>query len=73
MKKTPSEFAENASADAAAARYQRGSGTRLTIDFKGHPDLLKAIRAQAKADDREPSQYIRHLLARLDAEGQLIV
>jgi hypothetical protein len=73
MKKTPSEFAENASADAAAGRSQRGSGTSLTIDFKEHPDLLKAIRAQAKADDREPSKYLRRRLVQLDAEGQLIV
>ena len=40
-------------------RGERGSGTTITIDLSGQPELLQQIRDKAKADDREPSKYLR--------------
>ena len=46
-------------------RGERGSGTSLTIDFTDYPDLLKQIRDAAKADDREPSKWLRRRVVQL--------
>lgn len=53
-------------------KAERGSGTTITIDFQEHPALLEKIRLAAKADDREPSKYLRRRLVLIDREGHLV-
>lgn len=40
-------------------RGERGTGSTITIDLGEYPDLLEKIRDAAKADDREPSKWVR--------------
>ena len=40
-------------------RGERGTGSTITIDLSEYPDLLEKIRDAAKADDREPSKWVR--------------
>ena len=49
-------------------RGERGTGTTLTIDLTDYPDLLTKIREAAKADDREPSKWIRRRLVPLEKQ-----
>ena len=49
----------------------KGSGTSITLDLKDYPDLLTRIRAVAKADDREPSKWLRRQIVKLDESGKL--
>ena len=49
-------------------RGERGTGTTLTIDLTDYPDLLTKIREAAKADDREPSKWIRRRLVQLEKQ-----
>lgn len=55
--------AETSNAPAAtketAARVARGTGTTIAIELKDYPELLDSIRERAKADDREPSKWLR--------------
>jgi hypothetical protein len=44
------------------SRGERGSGTTITIDLSDQPDLLTRIRVAAKADDREPSKWLRRAI-----------
>ena len=46
-------------------RGERGSGTTITIDLVDQPELLAKIREAAKADDREPSKWIRRRIVQL--------
>lgn len=41
------------------ARGERGTGSTITIDLTENPELLAKIKAAAKADDREPSKWVR--------------
>ena len=59
------------SAVSTPARGPKGSGTSLTIDLKEYPELLADIRAKAKADDREPSKYLRRIIVELNKQGKL--
>ena len=47
------------------SRGERGSGTTITIDLTEYPELLEEIRKAAKADDREPSKWLRRRLVTL--------
>jgi len=49
----------------------KGSGTTITIDLKDYPDLLAKIRNVAKADDREPSKWLRRRVVKLGQDGSL--
>ena len=49
----------------------KGSGTSITLDLKDYPDLLTRIRQAAKADDREPSKWLRRQIVKLDGAGKL--
>ena len=49
----------------------KGSGTSITLDMKDYPDLLTRIRNAAKADDREPSKWLRRQIVKLDGAGKL--
>ena len=46
-------------------RGERGSGTTITIDLTDQPELLTKIRDAAKADDREPSKWLRRRMIQL--------
>jgi hypothetical protein len=52
-------------------RGERGSGTTITIDLSDRTDLLSQIRDAAKADDREPSKFLRRRIVQLWNEGKL--
>lgn len=52
-------------------RGERGTGTSLSIELKDNAALLEKIRKAAKADDREPSKWLRRRLTQLDEEGKL--
>ena len=43
-------------------RGERGSGSTITIDLSDQPELLAKIREAAKADDREPSKWLRRAI-----------
>jgi hypothetical protein len=45
--------------EASASRKPKGEGTTISIDFKDYPEVLEHIRSSAKADDREPSKWLR--------------
>ena len=49
----------------------KGSGTSITLDLKDYPDLLTRIRQAAKADDREPSKWLRRQIVKLDQAMKL--
>ena len=49
------------------SRGERGSGTTITIDLTEYPELLEKIRNAAKADDREPSNWLRRKIVQLEA------
>ncbi len=49
----------------------KGSGTSITLDMKDYPELLSRIRSAAKADDREPSKWLRRQIVKLDGAGKL--
>lgn len=72
--------AETSNAPAAtketAARVARGTGTTIAIELKDYPDLLEDIRDRARADDREPSKWLRRriiqnadVLLKMDVEA----
>jgi hypothetical protein len=50
----------------------RGEGHTITLDLKDHPELLTDIKAAAKADDREPSKFLRRIIALLHIDGKLL-
>lgn len=47
---------------AKSKKAPKGTGTTITIDLAGYPDLLAKIKEAAKADDRETSKYVRRLI-----------
>lgn len=53
-------------------RAAKGTGTTIPIALKDHPTLLKKIRAAAKEDERDISNYMRKRLVDLDRQGVLI-
>jgi hypothetical protein len=53
-------------------RGERGTGTTITIDLTDYPDLLTQIKAAAKADDRDPSKFLRRCIVLLHSQGMLI-
>jgi hypothetical protein len=57
---------------AAKKRGPAGAGTSISADLKDHPNVLNKIRAAAKADDRNVSNWLRRRLVYLDEHGQLI-
>jgi hypothetical protein len=57
---------------AAKKRGPSGAGTSISADLKDHPTVLNKIRAAAKADDRNVSNYLRRRLVYLDEHGQLV-
>jgi len=57
---------------AAKKRGPSGAGTSVSADLKDHPTVLNNIRAAAKADDRNVSNYLRRRLVYLDEHGQLV-
>ena len=50
----------------------KGTGTTITLNLAGHPSLLAKLRAAAKDDDRELTNYLRRRLVELDRQGVLI-
>jgi hypothetical protein len=54
------------------SRGERGSGTTITIDLSDQSELLAEIRKAAKADDREPSNFLRRCIVLLHSQGMLI-
>jgi hypothetical protein len=67
----PVNFGSHTTTIKPRSRGERGSGTTITIDLTEYPSLLVAIRNAAKADDREPSKYLRRILIKqLGEEGQ---
>lgn len=54
------------------SRSPKGEGTSLNVDFTDHPDLLKAIREAADADDRPASVWLRRRIVALHKEGKLL-
>jgi hypothetical protein len=57
---------------AAKKRGPAGAGTSISADLKDHPTVLNKIRAAAKADDRNVSNWLRRRLVYLDEHGQLV-
>ena len=57
---------------ATKTRGTAGRGTTVSADLKDHPTVLNKIRAAAKADDRNVSNWLRRRLVCLDENGQLI-
>jgi hypothetical protein len=57
---------------ATKTRGTAGIGTTVSADLKDHPTVLNKIRAAAKADDRNVSNWLRRRLVYLDEHGQLI-
>jgi len=57
---------------AAKKRGPAGAGTSVSADLKDHPTVLNKIRAAAKADDRNVSNWLRRRLVSLDEHGQLV-
>ena len=53
-------------------RAEKGTGTAISTDLKDHPTLLEKIRAAAKEDERDVSNYMRKRLVDLDRQGVLI-
>lgn len=49
-------------------RGERGTGTTITIDLTDQPELLADIKKAAKADDREPSKWLRRRIVLLRDE-----
>jgi hypothetical protein len=58
-------------ADFEAAKKVRAQGTAISVDLKDYPELLVAIRAAAKAEDREVANWLRRRLVQLDEAGTL--
>jgi hypothetical protein len=63
--------AESSKTPPTPKRGERGTGTTITIDLHEHASLLTKIREAAKADDREPSKFLRRIIVKLDEEGKL--
>ena len=61
-----------AEAKAVKKRSEAGTGTSVSADLKDHPAVLNKIRAAAKADDRNVSNWLRRRLVYLDEHGKLI-
>ena len=53
-------------------RAQKGKGTTVSIDLKDHAELLQKIRAAAKEDDREVSNWLRRRVVEIHKSGNLI-
>ena len=60
-----------AEAQKTPKKAAKGSGTSITLDMKDHADLLTRIRQAAKADDREPSKWLRRQIVKLDQAMKL--
>jgi hypothetical protein len=58
--------------EATKKRGPLGTGTSISADLKDYPTVLNKIRAAAKADDRNTSNWLRRRLVYLDEHGQLI-
>lgn len=48
----------------AKRRARNGESTVIGVDLKEFPEVLAKIRAEAKADDREPSKYLRRVIVK---------
>jgi hypothetical protein len=58
--------------EATKKRGPLGTGTSVSVDLKDHPTVLNKIRAAAKADDRNVSNWLRRRLVYLDEHEHLV-